>query len=283
MPTYNQLRQAYGLPAKTSFTAITGESTSTFPAGIGINSPASLDFTQLRDIFGVSFALDAERDPIDSTRRSTLAARLQAIYGNVANVDAFVGMVAERHLAGTEFGELQRAIWAREFSRLRDGDRFFFGNDPGLTHIRNTYGIDFRRNLGDIIAANSDIPRAELAPNVFFVEGNVPPTSCRVNYTIVSQWQGNFQADIRITNTGSVPLDGWTLRWTFANGEEVTQVWNGEVAQDEMRVPVVPASWNRTLAANGGSQGGIGFNATRPGNTARPARFTLNTTQCSIG
>ena len=31
MPSYNQLRQAFGLPAKTSFTAITGESTESFP------------------------------------------------------------------------------------------------------------------------------------------------------------------------------------------------------------------------------------------------------------
>lgn len=282
MPSYNQLRQAYGLPAKTSFTSITGESTSSFPPGIGVDSPASLDFTRLTDIFGVNFALDADRDPVQTTRRSTLAARLQAIYGNVNNVDAFVGMVAEPHVAGSEFGELQRAIWAREFQRLRDGDRFFYGNDQGLAHIRNTYGIDFRRNLGDIIASNSDIPRAELSSNVFFVEGNVPPTSCRVNYTIVAQWPGNFRADIRITNTGSVPLNGWTLRWTFANGERITGVWNGEAVQDEMRVPLVAAPWNRTIAA-GGSRGDIGFTATRPGNTTRPARFTLNTTQCSIG
>ena len=40
--TYNQLRQAYGLPAKTSFTAITGESTDQFPAGVTSRQPDSL-------------------------------------------------------------------------------------------------------------------------------------------------------------------------------------------------------------------------------------------------
>ena len=59
-----------------------------------------------------------------------MAARLRAIYGNVNNVDAFTGMVAERHVPGTEFGELQLAIWKRQFQALRDGDRFFYGNDP---------------------------------------------------------------------------------------------------------------------------------------------------------
>jgi peroxidase len=71
--------------------------------------------------------------------RSPVAARLQAIYGSVDNVDAFVGILAEPHVAGTEFGELQLAIWTKQFQALRDGDRFFYGNDQGLTTIRNLY------------------------------------------------------------------------------------------------------------------------------------------------
>ena len=208
MPSYNQLRQSYGLPAKTSFTAITGESTDAFPAGLGTNTPASLDFTRLVDLFDVSFPLDAARDPVETTRNSTRAARMRALYSNVANVDAFTGMIAEPHLPDSEFGELQRAIWAREFTRLRDGDRFFYGNDPGLTQIRNTYGIDFRRNLGDLIAANTDVPRADLAGNVFFVEGNVPPTACRVSYELFDQWTNGFEARLTVTNTGSRPIPG---------------------------------------------------------------------------
>ena len=30
------------------------------------------------------------------------------------------------------------------------GDRFFYGNDPGLTQIRRSYGIDYRRTLAEI-------------------------------------------------------------------------------------------------------------------------------------
>ena len=36
-------------------------------------------------------------------RRTTLAARLKAVYGDVESVDAFVGMTSEKHVAGTEF------------------------------------------------------------------------------------------------------------------------------------------------------------------------------------
>jgi hypothetical protein len=285
MPSYNQLRQAYGLPAKTSFTAITGESTDAFPAGLGTNTPASLDFTQLVDLFDVSFPLDAARDPVETTRKSTKAARMRALYGNVANVDAFVGMVAEPPLAGSEFGELQRAIWAREFQRLRDGDRFFYGNDPGLTLIRNTYGIDFRRNLGDLVAANTDIPRDQLASDVFFVGGDVPPASCRVTYDVFSQWTNEFEARLTVTNTGSTPLPGgWTLRYTYANGQQVGLHWNSVIEQDEMRVPLRNATWNAPLAANGGSVTDVGYiGAWNNATNNRPTRFTLNTTRCAVG
>ena len=143
IPRYNALRQAYGLPAKTSFTAITGESTDQFPAGSGVDNPNSLDVLQVKDIDGTEVEIGGE-GATSETMRSTVAARLRAIYGgNVNNVDAFVGMIAEPHVPGTEFGELQLAIWTKQFQALRDGDRFFYGNDQGLSYIRNTYGIDF--------------------------------------------------------------------------------------------------------------------------------------------
>ena len=49
-------------------------------------------------------------------------ARLKAVYGSVDKLDAFVGMVAEKHVKGTEFGELQLAIWKKQFETIRDGD-----------------------------------------------------------------------------------------------------------------------------------------------------------------
>jgi Animal haem peroxidase len=179
MPSYNGLRQAYGLSARSFFTSITGESTSSFPSDPQIdprnpiNDPDILDFVELRDIDGNVIdpndeeAVDGEA--VVGIRRTTLAARLRAIYGSVSNVDAFVGMVSERHVPGTEFGELQLAIWRNEFQRLRDGDRFFYANDPVLTQIRNEFGIDFRRTLSQIIIDNTDLVAGDIAANVFEV------------------------------------------------------------------------------------------------------------------
>jgi hypothetical protein len=77
-------------------------------------------------------------------------------------------MMSEPHLPGSEFGALQKAIWKKQFQALRDGDRFFYGNQGSvLSAIRNQYGFDFHQTLAQVIVANTDIPASDLAANVF--------------------------------------------------------------------------------------------------------------------
>jgi hypothetical protein len=171
LPSYNDVRASYGLPAKTSFTAITGEATESFPRdpkirdSRPIDDPDILDFVELRDRSGSVIPLNSEAadsDAVVGVRRTTVAARLKAIYGSVSNVDAFTGMLAEAHVRGTEFGQLQREIWKREFESLRDGDRFFYGNDPALQQIRSQFGIDYRRTLAQVIYDNTRVQVADV-------------------------------------------------------------------------------------------------------------------------
>ena len=177
MPAYNALRRAYGLKPVRSFTEITGERTDRIPSDPAIdpNHPLSdpniLDFVELRDASGHVIppgSPEAAEAAVTGVRRTTLAARLKAIYGSVDKVDAFVGMVSERHLRGSEFGELQLAMWKRQFEATRDGDRFFYANDPQLAQIRSQYGIDYRRTLADLIRLNTG---ATVANNVFKAAG----------------------------------------------------------------------------------------------------------------
>jgi hypothetical protein len=192
LPGYNALRRAYGLAPKSTFTSITGGSEN-FPLdplltpGNEINDPNILDITSLTDKFGAPIAPDSPvvtTEATTSVQRATAASRLKAIYnGNIESVDAFAGMIAEPHPAGSEFGELQNAIWTRQFTALRDGDRFFYGNSPVLDQIRTTFGIDFRRTLGQVIASNTDIPAADLRPNVFVAPTSDPAAPSRIMAT----------------------------------------------------------------------------------------------------
>ena len=157
MPRYNDMRRAFGLAPKQSFESITGEPSASFPPdpvptrNVEINDPNSLDFVAVGD------------------RRTPLAARLKAVYGTPDNVDAFVGMLSERHVPGASLGELQLAMWKAQFTASRDGDRFFFLNDPGLKAIKQAYGVDFKNTLADVIAFNTDVPHDRLGNTVFLV------------------------------------------------------------------------------------------------------------------
>ncbi len=178
MPSYNEMRQAYGLEPVASFAELTGESSEEFPDDPEIDQtnpiddPDILDFVLLADGDGNELEPGsdaAEGETVTAIRRTTLAARLKAVFGSVDDIDAFTGMISEPHVAGTEFGELQLAMWTEQFAALRDGDRFYYGNDPVLDQIRREYGIDYRQSLGDVIAANADVGEAELPENVFLL------------------------------------------------------------------------------------------------------------------
>jgi peroxidase len=191
MPSYNDMREAYGLPRKASFTDITGEATDEFPddpeidAADPIDDPDILDVVELRDRGGEVLALDseeAEAEAVTNVRRTTVAARLRALYEDVDDVDAFVGMMAERHIPGVEMGELQNAMWRDQFTRLRDGDRFFYKNDRQLGAIRERYGIDYRRTLAQVIVDNTELEPGDVEANVFRLpdaQQLAPPVSLR--------------------------------------------------------------------------------------------------------
>jgi hypothetical protein len=285
MPSYNQLRVAYGLPPAGSFTEITGEPTEALPPRVGIDDPASLAFTGLSDRHGDPVPLGSDEvDPTAGARATTLAARLRAVYGTVDPLDAFTGMLAERHPPWSEFGELQLAIWTREFANLRDGDRFFYGNDPGLSAIHRTYGIDFRRSLADLIADNTDLPRSELSDNMFLLAEEPGGAACHVAYRIAEQWPGGFRADVSLTNTSARPLGAWRLAWQLGNGQRVATGADGRVSQDGPIVTVRSAASERSLPP-GATRTGIRVLGTWDGtaNPAPPNRFTLNGARCSRG
>ncbi len=177
MPTYNELRATYGLAPVTSFSELTGEETDELPDGFDIDDPEIMEFVVLRDADGnvlVPGSDAADGDTVVAERRSSIAARLKAVFGSVDRVDAFTGMVSEPHVAGTEFGELQLAMWTRQFSALRDGDRFFYDNDPALDAIADVYDIDARRSLSEVIAANTEVEASDVPANVFLLEGGLP-------------------------------------------------------------------------------------------------------------
>ena len=110
----------------------------------------------------------------------------------------------------------------------------------------------------------------------------VEPSTCEIDYGISPQNLTAFGAAITITNTGTTAISGWTLAWTFANGQTISSLWNGTETQSGTKVSVTNASYNGSIPV-GGSYSGVGFNGTWNGTTnAIPTSFTLNGSVCTV-
>ncbi|MCA0351785.1 MAG: cellulose binding domain-containing protein [Chloroflexi bacterium] len=102
--------------------------------------------------------------------------------------------------------------------------------------------------------------------------------SCQVNYAVTNQWGSGFQADVVVRNTGASVINGWTVAWSAASGQQVGQMWNATFTQSGSQVSAKNVDWNASIAA-GGSQS-FGFTATTTGSLAVPSGFTVNGVSC---
>ncbi|MEU4236292.1 endo-1,4-beta-xylanase [Actinoplanes sp. NPDC026619] len=104
--------------------------------------------------------------------------------------------------------------------------------------------------------------------------------SCSITYRVTGSWQGGFQGDVKITNTGTAAYATWRLNWQFAAGQTITQVWNGSVTQNENSVAVFNASWNGVVPPGGSAS--FGFLGSWTGSNPAPTSFSMNGNVCSV-
>ena len=91
--------------------------------------------------------------------------------------------------------------------------------------------------------------------------------ACSGTYSVTSSWQGGFQGQVVVKNTGSGTLNGWSLGWTFPGSQAINNLWNGGYRQSGESVTVSNASYNGSLAP--GATATVGFTAT--GASASPS------------
>ncbi len=118
------------------------------------------DYNTVRAAYGLSPALTFADISSDVAVQSALA----SVYTNPGQVDLWVGALAEDHAPGASVGILIQTALIDQFRRLRDGDRFWFANDPGLSADELAFVSNVR--LSDVIQMNTGI--TNLQDNVFF-------------------------------------------------------------------------------------------------------------------
>ena len=107
-----------------------------------------------------------------------------------------------------------------------------------------------------------------------------PAPRCQVGYDVTSDWKVAFTANVRITNSGTARISGWTLAFDFPDGQRLAGGWLGRWAQDGTRVTVSDQDYNALIKP--GESVTIGFGATYTGRNGPPSGFTVNGLRCAV-
>lgn len=106
------------------------------------------DYNEVRAAYGLDRVSSFAEITSDVQKQQTLA----ELYGSVDNIDVFVGLLAEDLRPGGSVGETTAVILQEQFSRLRDGDRFYFENNFSPYEAE----IIRQTSFSDIIRRNTD-------------------------------------------------------------------------------------------------------------------------------
>jgi endoglucanase len=82
--------------------------------------------------------------------------------------------------------------------------------------------------------------------------------ACSAVYTVSSDWGSGFNAEVKVTNTGSGAIGSWKVTWTWSGSQKVTGMWNASYTQAGATVTAVNAAHNGSVPVGGSASFGFG-------------------------
>ena len=126
------------------------------------------------------------------------------------------------------------------------------------------------RRSAVVVAGAAAVVAAGVTPAAAAAAGTV---SCR--YTFIA-WNNGFSANLVIANAGPT-INGWTVRWTFADPTSGIVGWNALIRQQSSLVTAANLPWNAVLPT--GQVTSFGWSATAAA-TSTPTDITVNGVPC---
>ena len=116
---------------------------------------------------------------------------------------------------------------------------------------------------------SGNVYAAELGSTTVFDKSGL-----KIDFTVDSQWEGFFNGTMTVTNTGTQPVEDWTLTFDFPH--EIANIWNATITEHQPGVYTVKnLVWNQDIPVGGSIN--FGFTAAASGEVTRPTFFVVNT------
>ncbi|MEU0534969.1 cellulose binding domain-containing protein [Amycolatopsis tolypomycina] len=202
-------------------------------------------------------------DPAGAPRR--LSALVDKITNQVPGADVFVATIIPIRFADQTVRTFNAAIAPDMRAKAAAGKR---------VHLVDMYPAVAIADLPDGIHPNaagySKMATAwynalKAVPGSIGGEDPPPPTGdgpCTATPKVVGSWNGGFQGEVTVVNTGTAALNGWTVQFTLASGQTLGQIWSG-TASGTSPVTVKNVAYNGALGP--GATTTFGFLVSGPG------------------
>jgi serine/threonine-protein kinase len=105
-----------------------------------------------------------------------------------------------------------------------------------------------------------------------------PALTCTVAYKVSLQVGSRFTSDMKITNSGTKRISGWTLVFDLPGEQHLDFGWSGQWSQTDRTVTVRDLIYNGAI--DPGASTPLGFVGSKAGKNAKPGSFTLNGVRC---
>lgn len=126
------------------------------------------------------------------------------------------------------------------------------GTMPAISQVESdAVQLPMRAGHTYRVTVGSTPPPTTTPPATTAPPATTPPATggpgCTASYRVTNSWQGGFQAEVTVTNTGSTTINGWRVSWTLPSGQSISQIWNGTLTTSGGNVTVTNVSYNGTL------------------------------------
>ncbi len=185
---------------------------------------ASLDIVRSRDrgmpLYNDAregFGLKRKTQFTEISSNKIVQDRLQLAYANVDQIESLIGGLAEDHVKGSILGELFHESFIRQWTLIRNSDRFWFeGKDAGFSPTE----IDIIRNTTWLSVIQNNVPKGFIFPtnlwsvqpistfNITSIKNNVDeyPNVIKLSEVYEIRWkidEKQDQIDFKITMLSS--------------------------------------------------------------------------------